>query len=113
MAVFQLAAAELRERQTAAGIRPSQQYNIDILRNPSVTAAVTDGKLRDMAVVAVLGGAISLTLAVFFDDVVGLFMCYRRRRKAAGAAREAAQSPGAGGRGRTGGLCERLTRERR
>ncbi len=86
IAVFQKAATELVERQTAAGIRPTQQYSIDVLQTPSVSAAVTDGKLRNMAVVGVLGGAISLALAVFFDDVVGLLRRRSRRRAEAAPA---------------------------
>ncbi|WP_210502839.1 YveK family protein [Nocardioides xinjiangensis] len=80
VAVFEQAAKELRDRQNAAGIRLSQQYSIDVLQAPSVSAAVTDGKLRNMAVVGVLGGALSLAIAVFFDDVVGLLRRRRRRR---------------------------------
>lgn len=79
MAVFDMAAAELGDRQTAAGIRIEEQYRMDVLQAPSVSEAVTEGKLRVMAVVGVLGGAISLAVAVFFDDVVGL-LGHRRRR---------------------------------
>lgn len=79
-AVFQMAATELRDRQTAAGIRGDQQYSIDVLQTPSVSATVAEGKMRNMAVVAVLGGALSLATAVFFDDVVGLLLRRRRRR---------------------------------
>lgn len=85
VAVFRLAAEELRDRQSAAGIRTGQQYTIDVLQAPSVSAAVTDGKLRNMAVVGVLGGAVSLAIAVFFDDVVGLLKRRRRRRREAEA----------------------------
>lgn len=92
MAVFRMGAMELNERQAAAGIRVAERYSIDVLQAPSVSAAVSDGKLRNMAVVGVLGAALSLVLAVFFDDVVGLLRRRRRRKaeaKAAGAAEEA------------------------
>lgn len=81
LAVFQLAAEELRDRQTAAGIEAGEQYSVDALQAPAVSAAVTDGKLRNMAVIAVLGGAISLMIAVFFDDVIGLVERNRRSRR--------------------------------
>lgn len=81
MAVFQMAAEELRGRQSAAGIRLGEQYSVDVLQTPSVSAAVTDGKLRNMAVVGVLGAALSLVVAVFFDDVVGLLRRRRHRDK--------------------------------
>lgn len=80
MAVFRMAAVELNDRQAAAGIRLVERYSIDVLQAPSVSAAVTDGRLRNMAVVGVLGAALSLGLAVFFDDVVGLVRRRRRRR---------------------------------
>lgn len=88
-AVFQMAATELRDRQTAAGIRGDQQYSIDVLQTPSVSATVAEGKLRNMAVVGVLGGALSLATAVFFDDVVGLLLRRRRRRSITAARAEA------------------------
>ena len=81
IAVFQQAATELVDRQTAAGIRPTEQYSLDVLQQPSVSGAVTDGKLRNMAVVGVLGGAISLAIAVLFDDVLGLLRRRRTRRR--------------------------------
>ena len=81
IAVFRMAAVELRDRQTAAGIPLGAQYSIDVLQAPSVSAAVTDGKVRNMAVVGVLGAALSLLVAVLFDDIVGLVRRYRRRRQ--------------------------------
>ncbi len=99
IAVFQQAAIELRDRQTAAGVPAESQYTIDVLQTPSVSAVVTDGKVRNMAVVGVLGAALSLVITVFFDDVVGLLRRRRRRRTSDAAAGSAAQSaPGEGGR---------------
>ena len=82
MAVFRMAALEMDGRQAAAGIRLGERYSIDVLQAPSVSAVVTDGRMRNMAVVGVLGSALSLTLAVLFDDVVGLVRRRRRRRSA-------------------------------
>ncbi|MGN0065008.1 MAG: hypothetical protein ACI379_12270 [Nocardioides sp.] len=83
-AVFRMAAVELQERQSAAGIRLAAQYSIDVLQQPSVSAAVTDGKLRNMAIVGVLGAGLSLVVAVFFDDVIGLLRLRRRRKQEKG-----------------------------
>ena len=80
-AVFQMAAEEMDSRQSAAGIRLVERYSIDVLQPPSVSAAVTDGRLRNIAVVGVLGAALSLAVAVLFDDLVGLVRRRRRRRK--------------------------------
>lgn len=90
IAVFQMAAIELDQRQSAAGIRATEQYRLDVLQTPSVSAAVADGRLRNMAVVGVLGAALSLALAVFFDDVVGLV---RRRRRTMKSAAESDDAP--------------------
>ena len=78
MEVFRKAAVELRNRQDAARIPKQSQYSIDVLQAPSVSATVADGKLRNMAVVGVLGAALSLLVTIFLDDVVGLL---RRRSK--------------------------------
>ena len=64
MAVFRMAAMELDERQSAAGIRLVERYSIDVLQAPSVSAAVTDGRVRNMAVVGVLGVAGAGTIAL-------------------------------------------------
>ncbi len=92
-AVFEMAATELLERQTAAKIPSRSRYSIDVLQTPSVSDAVTDGKLRNMAVVGVLGFALSLVVTVLFDDIVGLV---RRRRRPRG---ETAQEPDSNGPG--------------
>lgn len=80
-AVFALAEEELRRRQTAAGIQTSAQYRIDALQAPSLTERVADGKMRNMAIVGVLGAGASLLLAVFLDDVVGFVRRRRRQRE--------------------------------
>lgn len=98
IAVFQLAAKELRSRQDAAGISRNAQYSVDVLQDPSLTAVVTEGKMRNMAVVGALGAALSLALAVFFDDVVGLVRRWRRKKQqkraeAAGPAEDPTAQP--------------------
>lgn len=77
-AVFELVADELEKRQQAAGIPKNARYRLQVLQPPYIEDAVSDGKLRNMAVTGVLGAALSLVIAVFFDDLVGLA---RRRRK--------------------------------
>ncbi|WP_154795456.1 hypothetical protein [Occultella kanbiaonis] len=79
--VFQIASEGLAERQTAAGMPESAQYRIEVLQAPAVTAVVHDGKTRNMAVVGVLGAALSLLLAVLFDDIVGLIKKWRAGRR--------------------------------
>lgn len=80
-AVFDLAAEELRDRQAAAGIRTGSQYSVDALQPPSLSEVVTEGKRRNIAVVGVLGAGVSLVVAVFLDDVVGLVRRRRRRQR--------------------------------
>ncbi len=92
MAVFRMAAVELNDRQEAAGIRLVARYSVDVLQAPSVSAAVRDGRTRNMAVVGLLGGALSLLVAVFFDDVVGLV---RRRKRRSATDDSAADDSGA------------------
>ncbi|MBZ2196743.1 hypothetical protein [Occultella gossypii] len=79
--VFELAREELASRQTNAGLSPASQYGLDVLQEPSVTAVVADGKVRNMAIVGVLGAALSLLIAVLFDDIVGLFKKWRSERR--------------------------------
>ncbi|QBX54631.1 hypothetical protein EXE58_03535 [Nocardioides seonyuensis] len=86
-AVFEMAATELRTRQDAANVPKNAQYGIQVLQAPYIEAAVTDGKLRNMAIIVVLGGALSLLIAVFFDDLVGLARRRRERRKVGQVAR--------------------------
>ena len=93
-AVLELAQQELTERQEAAGIPERAQIGLQILQEPSVSAVVADGKLRNMAIVGILGAAISLVVAVLFDDIVGLVRRrWRKRREWRAAEPEAATAP--------------------
>lgn len=80
-AVLEKAAAELAERQSSAGIPPPAQYGMDVLQPTSIVETVNDGKLRIMAIVGVLGAALSMLVAVLFDDMVGLWKRWRRKRR--------------------------------
>ncbi|GAB3022563.1 hypothetical protein GCM10011376_28070 [Nocardioides flavus (ex Wang et al. 2016)] len=91
-AVFDMVADELEERQRVAGLPGYARYRLQVLQPPYVEAAVTDGKLRNMAVIGVLGTALSLVTAVFLDDLVGLA---RRRRRSTRRAAVAPSSPAA------------------
>lgn len=79
-AVIEAAEQELRNRQTKAGVPVNARYGIQILQAPALTAVVTNGKTRNMAIIGVLGAGMSLLVAVFFDDVVGLIRRRRRRK---------------------------------
>lgn len=92
-AVLALADQELGERQDAAGIPPQAQSELQVLQAPSVSDVVTDGKLRNMAIVGMLGAAVSVLAAVLFDDIVGLI---RRRFQKRPERRAATESPSAG-----------------
>lgn len=76
--VLAMAREELSARQEEVGIPEAARVGVEVLRAPAVTDVVADGKLRNMAVVGILGGAASLVVAVLFDDLVGLVV--RRRR---------------------------------
>lgn len=80
-AVLGLADQELRERQDAAGIVPQAQIGLQVLQAPSVSDVVTDGKLRNMAIVGMLGAVVSVLVAVLFDDIVGLIRRRFRKRR--------------------------------
>ncbi|TDE94056.1 hypothetical protein EXU48_11410 [Occultella glacieicola] len=93
--VFELAREELTTRQTNAGLPPATQYGLDVLQEPAVTAVVADGKTRNMAIVGVLGAALSLLIAVLFDDLIGLIKRARAHRQERRAASESeAVEPG-------------------
>ncbi|UFU02385.1 hypothetical protein LQF12_12900 [Ruania suaedae] len=90
-AVLDLASEELAQRQGAVGIPADAQVGVQILQAPSVTAVVADGKMRNMAIVAMLGAAVSVLIAILFDDMVGLIRRgIGRRRERRAAPREAA-----------------------
>lgn len=78
-AVMALAEVELQTRQDSAGLPARAQYGIETLAAPTVASVVTDGKMRIMAIIGVLGAALSLLAAVLFDDLVGLVKRWRRK----------------------------------
>lgn len=80
-AVMAAAADELSSRQSEAGLSDTAQYGIDTLQAPSVSAVVADGKTRIMAIIGLLGAALSFLAAVLFDDIVGLIKRWRRKRR--------------------------------
>lgn len=71
-AVLGLGQKELQQRQDAAGIPANAQIGLQILQPPTVSDVVAEGKLRNMAIVGILGAALSLLAAVLFDDLMGL-----------------------------------------
>lgn len=81
--VLELARQELAARQEGVGIPSVSQIGLDVLQPPNVDAVVTDGKMRNMAVVGLLGGAVSLIVVVLFDDMVGLARRWAHRRRVA------------------------------
>ena len=81
-----MARKELSDRQEEVGIPEAAQIGVEVLRVPAVTDVVADGKLRNMAVVGIAGGALSLVVAVIFDDLVGLARRWR------GSSRHSAQA---------------------
>lgn len=81
--VLELARQELDERQQAAGITAEARIQLEVLQSPALSEVVTEGKLRNMAIIGVLGAAVSLLVAVLFDDIVGLLRRWLHRRAAA------------------------------
>lgn len=86
-AVLELARHELSERQEAVGIPSSAQVSLQVLQAPSLSNVVSDGKLRNMAIVGIVGAALSLLLAVLFDDIVGLIRRWVGKRRDRASAR--------------------------
>lgn len=76
-ALLEAAAQELDGRQAAAGVPPSSRFGIQALAEPTLMDVVHEGKTRLQAIVGVVGAGLALTVAVLFDDIVGLV---RRRR---------------------------------
>lgn len=79
-AVLDRVSAELLDRQESAGIREDSRISLQVLQAPSVSDVVTEGKLRNMVVVGIVGAALSLLVAVLFDDMVGLVRRWLRRK---------------------------------
>lgn len=80
-AVLALASEELAQRQESAGIRGTAQVGMQVLQAPSLGDVVAEGKMRNMAVVGIVGAALSLLVAVLFDDIIGFLKAWRRRRR--------------------------------
>lgn len=113
-AVFDLAQQELAERQGAVGIPTSAQVGVQILQPPAVSDVVEEGKLRNMAIVGILGAAISLLVAVLFDDLVGLIRrAIRRRRERRAATVGAEHDPESGGPSTGGSVASSEMQEER
>lgn len=90
-AVLDLAREELANRQSGAGLPPDAQISLQILQAPHVSDVVAEGKMRNMAVIGIIGAALSLLVAVLFDDLMGLFKQWvnrwRERRATRGTTR--------------------------
>ena len=80
-ALIRIAAAELDSRQSAAGVPAAARYSLSVLQPPAVSATVHTGKLRIMAIIGVLGAGLSLLIAVFFDDLVGIIRRSRQQQR--------------------------------
>lgn len=80
-AVFELAQQELVESQSAVDIPSRAQIGVQVLQAPSVSDVVTEGKVRNMAIVGIIGAALSLLIAVLFDDIIGLMRRWVRSRR--------------------------------
>jgi hypothetical protein len=80
-ALIRIAAAELETRQSAAGVPAAARYSLSVLQPPAVSGTVQTGKLRIMAIIGVLGAGLSLLIAVFFDDLVGIVRRARQEQR--------------------------------
>lgn len=84
-ALIDLMGQELVTRQSAVGIPEDAQLVVQILQEPAITEVVADGQLRNMAVVGIIGAALSLLAAVLFDDLLGLGRRWVSRRRQRGS----------------------------
>lgn len=89
-ALIEAAQRELTARQEAAGIPENARVGLQVLEQPTIVAAVQEGKLRIQAVVGVVGGGIALLVAVLFDDIIGLW----KRARAKGSRRSQKRARG-------------------
>lgn len=80
-AVLELSQQELATRQDEAGIRSNAQISLQVLQQPAVDEVVETGKTRNMAIVGVVGAAVSLLITLLFDDIVGLIRRRSSRRR--------------------------------
>ena len=80
-ALLELTTQELQRRQTAAEVPRAAQIRMQVLQAPHVSEVVAEGKLRNMAVVGIVGASLSLLVAILFDDLTGLLARWRDRRR--------------------------------
>lgn len=93
-ALIDLMGQELVDRQDAVQIPEDAQLGIQVLQEPTITEVVTDGRLRNMAIIGIVGAALSLLAAVLFDDIVGIGRRWRRRRRPRDGTSGSKQPPG-------------------
>ncbi|NYF99033.1 hypothetical protein [Janibacter cremeus] len=79
--VLEVAQRELSQRQDAAGLPKDTQISLEVLRAPALSQVVTDGRMRNMAIVGIAGAALSLLVAILFDDLVGIIKRWVERRR--------------------------------
>lgn len=94
--VVEIASEELVDRQAVAGIAPESFIGVQVLSAPAVSGVANDTALRVQAVILGVGAVGGVTLAVLFDDVVGMVRRYRARRREAKAAVKEAEAKDAG-----------------
>lgn len=87
-ALLEIAEQELADRQE--GVPERAQIKLQVLSEPALTDVVSEGKMRNMAVVGVVGAALSLLVTLLFDDLLGLFRRARARKRQKGPADEVA-----------------------
>lgn len=83
--VIDIASDELTARQTEAGIVAQYSIGLHVLAAPSITDIDNNTAIRVQAVILALGAAAAVTLAVLFDDIVGLIRRRRQRRRSSAA----------------------------
>lgn len=93
-AVLEMARKDLAERQGDVNIPTHAQVGLQTIRAPAMSEVVTEGKLRNMAIVGVAGAALSLLVAILFDDLVGLVRTRAQRRGATRVGRVEARKRG-------------------
>lgn len=93
-ALIDLMGQELVDRQDAVQIPEDAQLGIQVLQEPTITDVVMDGRLRNMAIIGIVGAALSLLAAVLFDDIVGIGRRWRRRRRPRDGTSGSKQPPG-------------------
>lgn len=80
-AVLDLGTQELATRMDEAGVPEASQPVWQILQAPAISDVSSSGALRNMAIVGIIGAALSLLIAVLFDDLVKLVKGGLARRR--------------------------------